>query len=89
MAPELPPDVLPPSDAQEVQPGVPEQWWERSAWKMLVGGIVLLWAPLLTAWIAGDPVTRPMIASATDATIKAVLAWAGVTAVDRGGLRKV
>lgn len=76
------------------EPGTPppgtteERWWERSAFKMLCGGIALIWLPLLRAWIAATLVSREALADATTDSIDAILLWAGVTTVTRGGLRR-
>jgi hypothetical protein len=82
----LPPDV---PTTLPVLPGTPERWWERSAFKQMVGVIALAWLPFLRAWIAGEPMSRDGMAAATDESVRNVLMWAGVISLDRGGLRKV
>lgn len=85
-------DHLPPrADEPSSQPPpgtVQERWWQRSSFKLMLGSIAGFWLPALQAFIAGLPVSRESLASATVATVTTVLAWLGVTTVDRAGLRR-
>ncbi len=89
-----PPDpplyLSPPSaPSAEVPPGTTkERFWQRSAFKSTVGAVVLFWLPTVRLLIVGGPMDLDLIADSTESSILAILAWAGVTSLDRNGLRK-